>query len=114
MTAALTPWAVYDWDEIPKVLPAAFGIIDSLDPIFAEPNRLDGTRGPIPFRATVRLVHQSVDGVRKLRDKVDPSIQYSRLVVGDKFSSPIQRVSRQPITGDNGRYSSLDEWTFTI
>lgn len=67
-----------------------------------------------PYRATTRPVAAFIASARDLNRRADLALKGARLVVGSETSTPIRLESQDAIGEDDGKYSGLTTWTFTL
>lgn len=114
LNAALTPKVAYDFDDIPATRPADYVEV-SLHRRFGGESRASGQKWVTGYRLAVRSVSQaSVSDARLMRLKAKTALESKFLTVSGETSTPIQFESEDPIGPDDGWYSGLTLYTFTI
>jgi hypothetical protein len=101
----------YDYDEIPKPLPAYYTEVTVT-------RRFGGVmRGEKPtttlYRGTTRAVAKNVTTAREMRRRA-ASLEGTTITVGGIVSTPIQFETEEPIGLDEGYQSGLTTWTWAI
>lgn len=76
--------------------------------------RADGTSDVLGYRVQVRVVCKYVDNAYLLLDRTRGALYGANVPVGDGLSSPIDEGPAEMPRPDDGWYSALTEWTFTL
>lgn len=66
------------------------------------------------YRADTRAVAHTASDTRELRRRVEVALRDAFVTVGDEQTSPIERETDDRPAPDNGMFSALTTWTFTI
>lgn len=76
--------------------------------------RSDGSSSVRGWRVQVRFVCRYVENVQILADRAAAVLNAARLVVDGRTSTPFDEGPADPPRPDDGWYSALAEWTFTL
>lgn len=115
LNAALPASTVaYDIDDVPTPRPSRY--VEVTVSRRAGGNlRSAGSTSTAGWRVTTRTVDQfSVSNARKSAATVRGALEFARLVVGGKQSSPVQFETSDPIESDEGWFSGLTAWTYAL
>lgn len=114
LDAALAPRKAYDLDKVPSPRPPQYVEI-TLSRMFGGEQRACGGIATVGYRLTVRAVSQStVSSVRTDLEKCRAALEFNRLTVGGKTSTPIQFETEDPAGYDDGWFSGLLTFTFVL
>ncbi len=74
-----------------------------------------GSTGIVGYRLRVRAVSQASDSnVRNSLEKCRAALEFKRLTVGGKSTTPIQFETEDDVSGDDGWFAAYDDYTFAI
>lgn len=114
INAALNPRShAYDVDAIPETRPADYVEV-SVSRRYGGSPRLDGLRGAVGWRVTARAVSTNVANARLMHEKTRAALEYRRVVAGGRTSTPVQFETSEPVGPDDGWFSGLTSYTYTI
>lgn len=107
--------APYDLDELrdPATRPAAYNEV-TVSQRAGAPNRNVASTGRTGWRITTRSVAKTVTNAREMRSRARTGLLYVRLTVDGAVTTRIQFESEEPIAEDDGWFSGLTSWTYTI
>lgn len=103
----------YDYDDAPAALPGVYVLV-TVSRRYAEPAYASGLRGTTPVRLTTLAVGRTVDEARWARQRVAAVVDESQTTVDGLVTTPVQFETETPIEPDDGRYSGLTAWTYTV
>lgn len=114
LNPALDPRQAFELDEVPAERPSEYVEI-TLTRMFGGQRRNCGGIGTTGYRLTARAVSQfAVSNVRKSLETCRAELEFLRLVVGDRTSTPLQFETEDPAAYDDGWFSGLHAYTFVI
>ena len=115
--AALTAQsaAPYDLDDLKALAtpPAQYTEV-TVSRRFGAQNRATGSTGRVGWRITTRAVAKTVSNAREMRKRTAAALSYVRLTVDGDQTTPIQFEGEEPIGDDDGWWSGLTTWTYTL
>lgn len=76
--------------------------------------RRSGRSTTTGWRAQVRVVCRSVGNAHLALDRADKALTGRRLLVSGRYSTPLDAQPADLPDEDDGYYSALAEWTFTL
>ncbi len=115
LNAALPDSVVaYDVDDLPTPRPSRYVEV-SVTRRAGGNLRSVGSTSIAGWRITTRPVDQfSVTNARKAATTVRGAIEFARLTVSGKKSTPVQFETSDPIEADEGWVSGLTAWTYAL
>jgi len=114
---AILPASVraYDSDDVPDVKPAAYVEVLVSRRFGAAPARGTASTTRAGWRVAARVVDQtSVPNARRTANFVRTALEFYRLSVGGKTSTPVQFETAEAIGPDDGWWSGLTAYTYAI
>lgn len=104
----------YDFDELPATRPVDYVEV-TVSRRAGALNRSTGRTETSGWRVTTRAVSQvGVSNARVTRNKVRVALEFARLSVGGKTSTPVQFETSDPVESDDGWWSGLTVWTYAL
>lgn len=103
----------YDIDDLPAVRPADY-IEVTVSRRFGGEQRNSGHKTTSGYRVTTRAVGETVTNARTLHGHARTALEFKMLTVSGEHTSPIQFESEEPVGPDDGAFSGLLSWTYTI
>lgn len=76
--------------------------------------RQDGSSSVRGWRVQIRVVCRYVENVQILLDRISGVLNAAHLVADGRTSTPFDEGPADPPRPDDGWYSALAEWTFTL
>lgn len=114
LNAALAPKVAYDLNDVPATRPAEYVEVTA-SRRFGGERRMTQQTGVTGWRVTVRGVSQiSVANVRKSLETCRAALEFKHLTVAGETSTGIQFEAEDPATPDEGWFSGLLAFTYTI
>lgn len=107
-------YPAYDIDDVPSPRPSRY--VEVSTSRRAGGNlRASAETATGGWRVTTRPVDQfSVTNARKAANTVRVALEFARLSVGGKTSTPVQFETSDPIEADDGWHSGLTAWTYAL
>lgn len=113
LNTALAPKVAYDLDEVPSPRPNGPYVVVTISWRYGGEARADGYVGTDGGRILTRYVARSVEDARQLRSKVVGALRHGSLTIaGDTVTT--SRETSIAIAPDDGYFSGVDAWTFTL
>lgn len=104
----------YDSDDVPDVKPDKYVEV-IVTRRFGANLRSSGRTAAAGWRVACRSVDQtSVANARHTANYVRTALEFYRVTVSSKKSTPIQFETEDPIGPDDGWYSGLSSWTYVL
>lgn len=104
----------FDLDDVPDPRPAEYTEV-TLSRRFGGNLNLSGSMNVVGTRVTVRCVSQtSVANVRASLEKCRAALEFKRLTIGSKTTTPIQFETEDPAGPDDTWFSGLMSFTFAL
>lgn len=115
LNAALpTQTRAYDVSEVPDTKPPHYVEV-MLSRRFGGARRASADTGTGGWRIATRVVDkESVTDARNTASKVRDALEFARLAVAGKQSTPVQFEGAEPIGPDDGWWSGLTTWTYVL
>jgi hypothetical protein len=120
ITATLAPsWTAYDYGKVPGAdgnpgtLPNIYALV-SVERRYNPTLRLSAQSGAVGWRVAVRVVGRTVDEARWALSRVADALNEQRLTVGAQTTTPLQFESEQSPEPDDGRFSALTLYTYSL
>ena len=114
LNAALAPKVAYEVDTLPATRPAEYVEV-SLVRRFGGEQRMSARSTATGYRVLVRVVSKaSVSNARVMREKSRQALEYARLSVASRVTTPVQFEGGEPVGPDDGWFSGLDTYTYSI
>lgn len=111
-TASAAP---YDLDDLKALAtPPAQYVEVTVSRRFGGEARNAGPKSRTGWRITTRQVAATVSNAREMRKRTHAALEAVRLTVGAEVSSPIEFEGGEPIGEDEGQWSGLETWTYSI
>lgn len=107
--------APYDLDDIKATAtpPASYTEV-TVSRRFGGDDRNAGPKSRTGWRITTRQVAITVSNAREMRKRTHTALEDVRLTVGGKSTSPVEFEGGEPIGEDDGKWSGLETWTYSI
>lgn len=107
--------AAYDVDDLTKMAATPLNYVEvTVSRRYAEGDRLTGGRSTRSWRITTRVVTKTVSNAREYRRRVETALERRTLLIEGKRTTPVQLETESPIGPDDGWFSGLTTWTFTV
>jgi hypothetical protein len=106
-------WDAYDYGEVPSPLPFIYALV-SVDRRFIPARRTTAQAGRSSWRVTVRSVGRTADECRWAATKVAEALDEALLTVGGYGSTRLLHESSSDAEPDDGVFSALSSYTYTI
>lgn len=104
----------YEIDQVPSPRPTEYVDI-SLARRFGGERRASSQLGITGYRVTIRATSETAPAnVRQTIATCRAALEYARLSVGGEVSTPVQFETEDPAGADDGWFSGVDAYTFTI
>lgn len=104
----------FELDDVPSPRPQEY-IEVSVSRRFGGERRMSTEVGPTFYRAVVRGVsHSKSKNVDKALQKARAALEFQRISVGTRTSTPIQFETDEPTDPDDGWFSGVMTFTYTI
>ena len=113
---AVLPAAVraYDADDVPATKPTSYVEV-SVTRRFGGNRRSSANTATGGWRITTRAVdHTSIANARLTANTTRTALEFFRLSVGGKTSTPVQFETADPVAPDDGWWSGLTAWTYAL
>lgn len=110
LNTALAPKVAYELDAVPATRPANYVEV-TVSRRFGGEERA-ARKGSTGWRITTRAVSRYVSDARLMHEKSRTALEYVRLSVGGKSSTPVQFETEVPVQEDDGWFSGLISWTY--
>lgn len=112
--ALATPRTAYDMGREPSPRPKEYVDVN-VSRIFGGTPRVSSQKYLTGYRVTVRSVSQvSAANARVALETCRAALEYARLVVNGQTSTPVQFETEDPAEPDDGWFTGLMAFTFTI
>lgn len=105
--------AVYAHGRVPSPLPQMFVLL-TVERAFAETSHGVRSRTRTSFRAYVRAVADHKHNADDITDRCSAVLEDAALLVDGWTSTPVQHESSEFVRPDDGKFSGLTTWTFTL
>lgn len=104
----------YDSDDVPDTLPSKYVEV-AVSRRFGGNLRASATTDASGWRVLTRVVDQtSVSNARLTANTVRTALEFARLSIGGKKSTPVRFETADPIAPDSGWWSGLTAWTYAL
>lgn len=114
LNTALAPKVAYDLDDVPSPRPSEYVEV-TVTRRFGGERRLCQRTGLSGWRITVRGVSQaSASNARNSLEKCRGALEFKPLIVAGETSTGVQFETSDPPEPDEGWFSGLDAYTYTI
>lgn len=114
INAQFTSTRAYDLDAVPTPRPSEYVEV-TVSRRFGGTQTLAARSSLVGYRVTCRAVsHVKVANVRNALEKCRTALEYQRLTVGTEQTTPIQFETEDPAAYDDGWFSGLASFTFTV
>lgn len=107
--------APYDLDDLANLAaPPAYYTEVTVSRRFGGNPRVTSESGITGWRVTTRQVAKTVSNAREMRKRTHAALEEQRVTAAGVMSSPIKFETAEPVGSDDGWYSGLESWTFTL
>lgn len=113
VTDELGDWQAYEYGKVPESLPHIYALV-SVERRFTPSTRMSGYSGRSAWRLSVRTVGRSPDEARWAMARATAALDEQRLTISGAPSSLLQFESSTDAEPDEGRYSALTQWIYTL
>lgn len=118
IAALLTPalpagTAVYAHGKVPSPLPQKFVLL-TVERAYVESTHGVRARTRASFRAYVRAVADMKHNADDIADRCSGALEDAWLVIDGSTSTPVQHESSEFVRPDDGKFSGLTTFTFTL
>lgn len=114
INAQFSSTRAYDLDKVPSPRPAEY-IEVTISRRFGGNLNMGGSMSVVGYRATCRAVSQtSVSNARNSLEKCRAALEFKRLVVAGKSTTPIQFETEDPAAYDDGWFSGLLSFAYAL
>ncbi|MCW2785245.1 MAG: hypothetical protein JWP74_1762 [Marmoricola sp.] len=114
LNTLLSPKFAYDFDKVPSPRPTEY-VDYAVTRRFGGEVREDGFTGTTGWRVTVRYVAKTIPNARLLQNKVTAGLEYASLSIAGDSTTPVLFETSEPIgTDEDGYFTGLDAFTYTI
>lgn len=113
LNLAVAPKLAYDIDKVPSPRPQTPHVTAVISWRYGGEARADGYVGTDGGRLLTRYVARSVEDARQLRSKVVGLFRHGSLTIADDVVI-FERETSLAIASDDGWFSGVDAWTFTL
>lgn len=103
---------VYDYGKVPSTLPPIYALL-SVERTYVQPRKV-GVATRSGWRVSLRYVGRSVAEASWAGLKAAQALDQQRLVFDGFTSSPLTHESTTQIEPDDGRFSGLTNYTYTL